>query len=110
MEMEQTALAAEIAGALGLSPRAALAAIAGPNAGNRSQNHVGRDVATLRRAGIRPEKVAGRWIVRRGELARWAAGQAAPEHQASSKRRPGRPRKEGKNGRLDVQMKQGGAA
>lgn len=106
MELDQN-LSAAIAVALGLSPRAALAAIAGPNAGNRSKNHVGRDVATLRRLGLRPIKVCGRWVVPAAELTRWATGQALPEPSQVT-RGPGRPRKS--NGRIDVQMKSNGGA
>ena len=93
-----------------LSPLEALQRIAGPRAGNRSQNHVGRDVSTLLRLGVRPEKICGRWVVRRGEIARWAAGhaQAEPElRPAQAKRGPGRPRKA--NGRRDVQKQNGSA-
>ncbi len=96
MEMEQTALASEIAAALGLSPCDVLRRIAGARAGNRSKNHVGRDVQSLRRLGIVPQKICGKWVVPPGELARWAAGEAEPEQPASQAKRPrgpGRPRK-----------------
>lgn len=55
-----------------------------PLSGN-TPNHVDRDVRTLRRAGITPEKIAGRWIVRAGELLRFAAATASstPRHVAS---------------------------
>ncbi len=109
MEMEKkTALGGAIAAALGLSPSAALALIVGPGAGNQGRNHVGRDVASLVRLGLRPLKICGRWVVPVSELQRWAAGQAAPQEPASqaAPRRPGRPRKDG---RLDVPMNRGAA-
>lgn len=89
------------------TPRAALQRVLkSDRAGNAGHNHVGRDVATLRRAGVEPEKLGGRWIVRAGALARWAAGEALPQkHPEQAKRGPGRPRKSG--GRLDVQMNNG---
>lgn len=113
MENKNGSLSQAIAGALGLgvSPREALQRIAGQGVGNSGQNHTGRDVSTLRRLGLQPVKVCGRWVVPPGELARWAAGQAAPQEPdgpaAPANRRPGRPRKS--CGRLDVQMKNGGA-
>ena len=89
------------------TPRAALQhVLKSERAGNAGQNHVGRDVLALRRAGIEPRKVAGRWVVPRGELERWASGQVqpSPESASQAKRRPGRPRK---NGRPDVQTQKG---
>jgi hypothetical protein len=50
-------------------------------------NHVERDIATLRRAGITPEKVAGRWIVRTGELERFANAPAAEPQRIDRRRR-----------------------
>ena len=50
-----------------------------PRSGN-APNHVERDIRTLRAAGITPEKIAGRWLIRRGELERFAnAPPAAPQ-------------------------------
>ena len=57
-----------------------------PRSGNTSK-HVERDIATLRAAGIAPEKIAGRWIVRGGELARFAAGSAATPTRVDRRRR-----------------------
>ena len=112
MENRNEKLRHVIGDALGLSPRDALQRIAGPRAGNQARNHVGRDVTTLRRAGIEPEKIGRRWVVRAGELERWAAGQtraeAEPVSQVKAKRGPGRPRKS--FGRLAVQTKTKGGA
>lgn len=57
-----------------------------PRSGN-APNHVERDIRTLRRAGITPEKVAGRWIVRAGELQRFAAGPPAAPARIDLRRR-----------------------
>lgn len=57
-----------------------------PRSGNLP-NHVERDIATLRRAGITPEKVAGRWVVRRGELERFANAPAAEPGRIDRRRR-----------------------
>ena len=86
---------------LSYSPAEALQCLAGSGVGNAGKNHVGRDVATLRRLGLRPQKVCGRWVVPYGELARWARGEAAPTPAIPAKRSRGRPRK---NERLDVQF------
>ena len=57
-----------------------------PRSGNTSK-HVERDIATLRNAGITPEKIAGRWIVRAGELERFAAATAATPARIDRRRR-----------------------
>ena len=56
-----------------------------PRSGN-APNHVERDIKTLRAAGIEPRKVAGRWIVTRGDLERFAAA-AAPAPTRIDRRR-----------------------
>ena len=56
-----------------------------PRSGN-APKHVERDIKTLRAAGIEPRKVAGRWIVTRGDLERFAAA-AAPAPTRIDKRR-----------------------
>lgn len=80
-----TSITAGIASALSIPrdqltfrPADAVRVITGdPRSGNL-ENHIERDIATLRAAGITPEKVAGRWVVRRGELERFAAAAATP--------------------------------
>ena len=57
-----------------------------PRSGNLP-NHVERDIATLRNAGITPEKIAGRWIVRVGELKRFADAQAGAPQRIDRRRR-----------------------
>lgn len=57
-----------------------------PRSGNVPR-HVERDIRTLRAAGITPEKIAGRWIVRAGELVRFAAGAAATPPRIDRRRR-----------------------
>ena len=57
-----------------------------PRSGN-NPSHVERDISTLRRAGITPEKVAGRWVVRAGELQRFAAAPAAEPKRIDRRRR-----------------------
>ena len=57
-----------------------------PRSGNLA-NHVERDIKTLRAAGITPEKVAGRWIVRAGELQRFAAAPPAAPARIDRRRR-----------------------
>ena len=85
---------------LSFTPREAVQHIVGAGAGNQSKNHVWRDVQTLVRAGLRPQKICGRWVIPRGELERWASGQVQPSHEPASqaRRRPGRPRKQTHNG------------
>lgn len=69
------------------TPAGAVRLITGdPRSGN-SPRHVERDVRTLRAAGITPEKIAGRWVVRSGELARFAAGAAATPLRIDRRRR-----------------------
>lgn len=48
-----------------------------PTAGNNPR-HVERDVRELRRLGIEPQKISGRWIVTVGQIAQWAAGELRP--------------------------------
>lgn len=57
-----------------------------PRSGNLP-NHVERDIRTLRDAGIEPEKIAGRWVVRRGELERFASAQAGAPQRIDRRRR-----------------------
>lgn len=69
------------------TPAAAVRLITGdPRSGNVPR-HVERDVQTLRAAGITPEKIAGRWVVRAGELQRFAAGAAATPLRIDKRRR-----------------------
>ena len=69
------------------TPAAAVRLITGdPRSGNVAK-HVERDVRTLRAAGITPEKIAGRWVVRSGELARFAAAAAATPPRVDRRRR-----------------------
>ena len=85
---------ADVAPALGLTldqptfkPAEAVRVITrDPRSGN-APNHVERDIATLRAAGVKPEKVAGRWIVRAGELQRFAAAPAAEPRRIDRRRR-----------------------
>lgn len=77
-----SSIAAEILrqhGAAGVPPRVALQICSGnPKAGNSGLNHVGRDVAQLRRLGIEPLKIGTRWTVPAHQIARWAAGELTP--------------------------------
>ena len=57
-----------------------------PRSGN-TPKHVERDIRTLRNAGITPEKIAGRWIVRAGELSRFSAAAAATPSRIDRRRR-----------------------
>lgn len=68
-------------------PADAVRILTGNSRSGNSPNHVERDISTLRRAGITPEKVAGRWIVRAGELQRFAAAPAAEPQRIDRRRR-----------------------
>ena len=57
-----------------------------PRSGN-TPKHVERDIKTLRAAGITPEKIAGRWIVRAGELSRFSAATAGTPSRIDRRRR-----------------------
>ena len=57
-----------------------------PRSGNLP-NHIERDIATLRAAGITPRKIAGRWVVTRGDLERFANAPAAEPRRIDRRRR-----------------------
>ena len=61
--------------------------ITGDTRSGNLPNHVERDIRTLRAAGINPEKVAGRWIVRAGELERFANAPTAEPRRIDRRRR-----------------------
>ena len=57
-----------------------------PRSGNL-ENHIERDIKTLRAAGITPRKIAGRWVVTRGDLERFANAPAEEPRRIDRRRR-----------------------
>lgn len=59
-------------------PRQAVQIITSDSTAGNNPHHVERDVRELRRIGIEPRKICGRWIVTAGQIAQWAAGELRP--------------------------------